>query len=133
VTVSQFQKDLGREHATTLAAQTILAAAFAELGRDREAETQLREIISVEQARTIPDAFAVATAMETFASYLLSRNRSAEAVTIREQVCDLVCAACGVNSAVAQRHLRLLAEALHSAGRPREAKEVGCLLHDGNL
>jgi hypothetical protein len=131
--VSRFEHDLGSDHPMTLAAQAIFAAALAERGQDREAETLLREIIRVERLRSVPNKLRIATAMETLASYLLSRKRAAEAVAIRAQVCDLVCPAFGVNSAVAQRHLRLLAEALQSAERPLEAQEVSRLLRGGVL
>lgn len=126
--VIRFGKALGEDHLATLEARTILAAALAERGRNREAEGHLRSIVRLQQSRAVPDLLAIAAALESLASYLLSQGRVDEAVEVRTTVCDLVCPAFGVTSAVARKHLQLLANGLHVDGRDADATAVMSLI-----
>jgi protein O-mannosyl-transferase len=122
--MARFAESLGDDHRVTLGARTILAAALAERGRDREAEDHLRQIVRLERDRAVPDLVEIAAAMESLASFLLSRGRLEEAVEVRMAVCDLVCPAFGVTSGVAQKHLQLLESVLRASGRSADAAAI---------
>jgi hypothetical protein len=121
--VARAEEYLGADHETALEARGALAVALAAAGNDEDAEPLLRDLVGRQAARPANE-HNVAAAAAALASFLESRGRPAEAIAIRERVCDEECRRLGTRHPAAQRALRALAETLDRAGRPADAASV---------
>jgi hypothetical protein len=74
---------LGADHVNTLDARTILAVCLAETGYADEAESHLCDVIRIERTRPVLAPARLTAALETYASFLESQGRMAEAGEVR--------------------------------------------------
>lgn len=125
--LARAEEFFGVDHETTLAARTALAAALAAANADAEAERLLRDVLVTQAAKPVNE-HNVTAAAAALASFLESRGRHAQAIPLRERVCDVECGRFGTRHAAAQRALRDLADTLDRAGRTADAAQVRGLL-----
>ena len=121
--LARAEESFGVDHETTLDARAALAAALAAAGADNEAERLLRDVLDTQAAKPAND-HNVTAATAALASFLESRGRHAQAIALRERICDLECGRFGTRHPVAQRALRDLADTLDRAGRAADAAQV---------
>jgi len=75
--------DLGGDHVNTLDARTLLAVCLAEAAQADEAESNLCDVIRIERTRPVLAPARLTAALETYASFLESQGRMAEASEVR--------------------------------------------------
>jgi hypothetical protein len=127
--LARAEDSFGADHETTLEARAALAAALAAAGADDEAVRLLRHVLDTQAAKPANE-HNVTAAAASLASFLESRGRPAEAIGIRERVCDEHCRRLGTRHPAAQRALRELAASLERAGRMEEAAQVRSLVEE---